>query len=65
MAFDKKLLEILACPVCKGKLQYDKENRELISTAAKLAYPIRDDIPVLLENEARELSLEEVEKWHS
>ncbi|KAF7769772.1 hypothetical protein PCIT_a2671 [Pseudoalteromonas citrea] len=65
MAFDKKLLEILACPVCKGKLQYDKEHSELISTASKLAYPIRDDIPVLLENEARELSLEEVEKWHS
>ncbi|MBE0367872.1 Trm112 family protein [Pseudoalteromonas sp. MMG013] len=65
MAFDKKLLEILACPVCKGKLQYDKEQSELISTAAKLAYPIRDDIPVLLENEARELSLEEVEQWHS
>ncbi|WP_105189700.1 MULTISPECIES: Trm112 family protein [unclassified Pseudoalteromonas] len=65
MAFDTKLLEIIACPVTKGKLHYDKENQELISTAAKLAYPVRDDIPVLLESEARELSSEEVEKWNS
>ena len=65
MAFDSKLLEIIACPVCKGKLKYDKENQELISTAAKLAYPIKDDIPVLLENEARELSNDEVEQWNS
>ncbi|WP_279167457.1 Trm112 family protein [Pseudoalteromonas distincta] len=65
MAFDTKLLEIIACPVCKGKLCFDRENNELISTAAKLAYPVQDDIPVLLENEARELSLEEVEKWNS
>ncbi|MEL0639512.1 Trm112 family protein [Pseudoalteromonas aliena] len=65
MAFDTKLLEIIACPVCKGKLHFDKENSELISTAAKLAYPVTDDIPVLLENEARELSLEEIEKWNS
>lgn len=65
MAFDSKLLEIIACPVCKGKLRYDKENQELISTAAKLAYPIKDDIPVLLENEARELSNDEVEQWNS
>ncbi|UOB72235.1 Trm112 family protein [Pseudoalteromonas sp. APM04] len=65
MAFDSKLLDIIACPVCKGKLRFDKDNSELISTAAKLAYPVKDDIPVLLENEARELSLEEVEKWNS
>jgi uncharacterized protein YbaR (Trm112 family) len=65
MAFDKKLLEILACPVTKGKLIYDKENSELISTQAKLAYPINDDIPVLLETQARELTHEEIEKWHS
>ena len=51
--------------MCKGKLRLDKENQELISTAAKLAYPIKDDIPVLLENEARELSQEEVDKWNS
>ena len=65
MAIDRKLLEIIACPVTKGKLQYDAENKELISTAAKLAYPINDDIPVLLENEARELSADEVEQWNS
>ncbi len=65
MAFDSKLLDILACPVTKGKLIFDRDNSELISTQAKLAFPIRDDIPVLLESEARELSLEEVEQWHS
>ncbi|CCQ11854.1 FIG002473: Protein YcaR in KDO2-Lipid A biosynthesis cluster [Pseudoalteromonas luteoviolacea B = ATCC 29581] len=65
MAFDIKLLEIIACPVCKGKLRYDKAHSELISTAAKLAYPIRDDIPVLLETEARELSQDEVDSWNS
>ncbi|ATC94536.1 Trm112 family protein [Pseudoalteromonas tunicata] len=65
MAFDIKLLEIIACPVTKGKLRYDKANAELISTQAKLAYPIREDIPVLLENEARELGHDEVEKWNS
>lgn len=65
MTFDTKLLEIIACPVTKGHLKFDRENLELISTQAKLAYPVRDDIPVLLEEEARELSLEEVEKWNS
>ena len=60
---DKKLLEILVCPVTKGPLIYDKDKRELISVAARLAYPIRDDIPVMLENEARTLSEEEVEKY--
>jgi len=60
---DKKLLEILVCPVTKGPLTYDKDNRELISVAARLAYPIRDDIPVMLENEARTLTEEEVEKY--
>ena len=60
---DKKLLEILVCPVTKGPLIYDKDSRELISLAARLAYPIRDDIPVMLENEARTLSEEEVEKY--
>lgn len=62
MAFDKKLLEIIACPVCKGKLEYDEANQELISRAERLAYPIRDGIPVLLESEGREMSLEELEK---
>ena len=58
---DKKLLEILVCPVTKGPLIYDKENQELISKSARLAYPIRDDIPVMLESEARSLSEEELE----
>ena len=60
---DKKLLDILVCPVTKGPLIYDKDNRELISVAARLAYPIRDDIPVMLENEARALTEEEAEKY--
>ena len=59
---DKKLLEILVCPVTKGPLHYDKENQELISRSARLAYPIRDGIPVMLEDEARPISDEEVEK---
>ena len=56
---DKKLLDILACPVCKGPLVYNKENQELICKADRLAYPIRDDIPVMLEDEARQLSVDE------
>jgi len=59
---DKKLLEILVCPVTKGPLHYDKEKQELISISARLAYPIRDGIPVMLEDEARTISEEEVEK---
>jgi uncharacterized protein YbaR (Trm112 family) len=55
---DKKLLDILACPVCKGPLAYDKEKQELVCKTDQLAYPIRDDIPVMLEEEARELSAE-------
>lgn len=58
---DRKLLEILVCPVTKGPLVYDKNKQELISTSARLAYPIRDDIPVMLESEARPLSDEEAE----
>jgi|TARA_B110000971_G_C19905884_1_gene452210 uncharacterized protein YbaR (Trm112 family) len=50
---DKKLLDILVCPVTKGPLVYDKKNNELISNSAKLAYPIKDNIPILLESEAR------------
>lgn len=60
---NKKLLEILACPVTKGPLIYDKDRQELISVAARLAYPIRDDIPVMLENEARALNDEELEQY--
>jgi len=52
---DSKLLEILVCPVTKGPLKYDKDANELISKSAKLAYPVRDGIPVLLEDEARPL----------
>lgn len=59
---DKKLLDILACPVCKGPLHYDKSKQELICKADRLAYPVRDDIPVMLEEEARKLTLEEIEK---
>lgn len=62
MAFDTKLLDILACPVCKSQLSFDKENNELICKADRVAYAIKDDIPVMLEGEARQLSLEEIEK---
>lgn len=62
MAFDKKLLEILACPICKSQLIFHKELNELLCKADKLAYAIKDDIPVMLENEARQLTLEEIEK---
>lgn len=61
----KQLLDILVCPVTKGPLKYDQEKQELISTSAKLAYPIRDGIPVMLEDEARSLSEEEYEKHKS
>ena len=57
---DKKLLAILVCPVTKGPLIYDREKNELISLSGRLAYPIRDDIPVMLEGEARTLTAEEV-----
>jgi uncharacterized protein YbaR (Trm112 family) len=50
-----KLLEILVCPVTKGPLVFDKQKQELISRAARLAYPVRDGIPVMLEDEARRL----------
>lgn len=54
MNFDVKLLEILACPLCKGKLQYDKAAQELICKFDKLAFPIKDGTPVMLEGEARD-----------
>ncbi len=59
---DHRLLEILACPACKGKLKYDKERDELICKFDKLAYPVREGIPVLLTTEARELAAEESKK---
>lgn len=58
---DPKLLEILVCPVTKGPLIYDKGQQELLSRSARLAYPIRDDIPVMLEEEARKISPEELD----
>jgi len=58
---DKHLLDILVDPVTKGPLIYDKNRQELISRASRLAYPIRDGIPVMLPEEARELSSDEVE----
>lgn len=61
---DTKLLELLVCPVTKGPLEFDREKQELISRSARLAYPVRDGIPVLLEVEARTLSDDEVDKLH-
>lgn len=57
---DTRLLELLVCPVTKGPLEFDREKQELTSRSARLAYPIRDGIPVLLENEARTLTDEEL-----
>ncbi|MCX7352885.1 MAG: Trm112 family protein [Alphaproteobacteria bacterium] len=59
---DKKLLELLVCPVTKTNLIYDKESQELVSLAARLAYPIRQGIPIMLGDEARQLSDTEMER---
>lgn len=56
---DARLLEILVCPLCKGPLDYRKTAAELVCKGCRLAYPIRDDIPVMLEDEARQLPAEE------
>ncbi|HAZ55488.1 MAG TPA: hypothetical protein DCY50_11005 [Franconibacter helveticus] len=56
---DHRLLEIIACPVCNGKLYFNQEKQELICKTDSLAFPLRDGIPVLLENEARSLTAEE------
>ena len=56
---DRKLLDILVCPLCKSPLVYKKDAQELICKADRLAYPIKDDIPVMLEEEARQLDPEE------
>ena len=61
---DKNLLKILVCPVTKGPLIYKKEQNELISKSANLAYPIKDGIPILLESEARELQSNEDYSCH-
>ena len=57
---NKNLQEILACPICKGELLFDSSNQELICQFDRIAYPVLDDIPVMLESRARRLSLEEV-----
>jgi uncharacterized protein YbaR (Trm112 family) len=58
---NKKLLNLLVCPITKGSLIYNKKQQELISKSAKLAYPIQNGIPVMLEEEARQLSNEEIQ----
>jgi uncharacterized protein YbaR (Trm112 family) len=63
MALDPKLLEILVDPLTKAPLAYDRERQELVSIESALAYPIREDIPVMLEDEARKLSPDEVDAW--
>ena len=57
---DTRLLELLVCPVSKGRLEYDKTRQELISKSARLAYPVRDGLPIMLENEARAMTDEEL-----
>ena len=56
---DVKLLEILVCPLCKGPLVYRKSEKELICKPCRLGYPVKDDIPVMLEDEARRLPADE------
>jgi uncharacterized protein YbaR (Trm112 family) len=56
---DKRLLDILACPLCKGPLQYAKQQQALVCRADRLAFPIRDGIPVMLEDEARRLQAQD------
>jgi len=58
---DSKLLDLLVCPVTKGPLTFDRDKQELISKSARLAYPVRDGIPVMLEEEARKLTPAEYE----
>lgn len=62
---DTKLLELLVCPVTKGPLRLGPGGKELLSRSARLAYPVRDGIPILLEQEARTLSDDELEALHS
>jgi hypothetical protein len=56
---DARLLDILVCPICKGNLEFRKVEQELVCKPCKLAYPIRDDIPVMLEDEARQLAADD------
>ena len=57
---DTKLLELLVCPVTKGSLEFDRAKQELVSRSARLAYPVKDGMPVMLESEARVLTDEEL-----
>ena len=59
---NRKLLDILVCPVTKGRLKYDKEKQELVSRSARLAYPILDGKPIIIESDARVLTQEEIDK---
>jgi uncharacterized protein YbaR (Trm112 family) len=61
---DNRLLELLVCPVTKGPLEYDRQRQELISRSARLAYPVRDGLPVMLETQARVLTDDEIERPH-
>lgn len=58
---DKKLLDILVCPICKGPLVYQKIRNELICKFDRLAYPIRHEIPIMLERDAREMTTDEID----
>ncbi|OEZ33866.1 hypothetical protein AS144_01715 [Francisella endosymbiont of Amblyomma maculatum] len=60
---DHSVLNVLVCPICKSNLHYDKENQVLVCKADKLAYPIRGNITVMLVEEAKKLTLEEVKKY--
>lgn len=62
--FDKKLLSILACPICKGPLTHMKKHKGLLCKFDRLIYPIQDGIPIMLEEEARHLTLDEYEALH-
>lgn len=57
---DARLLDILVCPICKANLEYRKAEAELVCKPCKLAFPVRDDIPIMLEDEARQLKTEEI-----
>jgi uncharacterized protein len=59
---DTRLLELLVCPVTKGPLEYDRDKQELISRSARLAYPVRDGLPVMLESDARTLTDDEIDR---
>jgi hypothetical protein len=56
---DPRLLEVLVCPMSRGPLRYDRERQELVSVQARLAYPVRDGVPILLADEAREMGADE------